>query len=244
MTGPATRSMTIPSLGWTVLGDFLRVIKPLVIFELLFKLAATGLGMLVALVVLELLSRSVGSAAVTNTEIVDFLLSPVGVLVVAVLGLSALLVTVLEHLGVMAIVARFERGQEVTVRGIAGALTFLVPRLLKLKLAGLFWLVLMASPLAVLAGLTYAALLTRHDINYYLAEPSPELPRRGRHRRNPRGNLAGDAGARDMSARSSRSRSSSTRTYPPDRQSGRACGGRKGRSVGWGPSCSAGRSSG
>ena len=175
MTGPATRSMTIPSLGWTVLGDFLRVIKPLVIFELLFKLAATGLGMLVALVVLELLSRSVGSAAVTNTEIVDFLLSPIGVLVVAVLGLSALLVIVLEHLGVMAIVARFERGQEVTVRGIAAALTFLVPRLLKLKLAGLFWLVLMASPLAVLAGLTYAALLTRHDINYYLANRPPSF---------------------------------------------------------------------
>ena len=49
MTGPATRSMTIPSLGWTVFGDFLRVIKPLVIFEILFKLAATGLGMLVGL---------------------------------------------------------------------------------------------------------------------------------------------------------------------------------------------------
>ena len=175
MTGPATRSMTIPSLGWTVFGDFLRVIKPLVIFEILFKLVATGLGMLVASVVLQVLTRYVGSAAVTNTEIVDFLLSPIGVLVVAVLGVSALLVTVLEHLGVMAIVARFERGQEVSVQGIAAALTGLIPRLLKLKFTAFFWLVVMASPLALLAGLTYAALLTRHDINYYLANRPPSF---------------------------------------------------------------------
>ena len=57
MAGPATRSMTIPSLGWTVFGDFLRVIKPLVIFEILFKLVAAGLGMLVASVVLQVLTR-------------------------------------------------------------------------------------------------------------------------------------------------------------------------------------------
>jgi glycerophosphoryl diester phosphodiesterase len=175
MTDPAARSMPIPSLGWTVLRDFLRVFKPLVIFEVLFKLAAAGLGMLVGSVVLQLLMRSAGTAAVTNTEIVDFLLSPVGVLVVAVIGLSALWITVLEHMGVMAIVARFERGDAVSVSGITRALASLTPRLLKLKAEGLFWLVLIASPLALLAGLTYAALLTRHDINYYLADRPPSF---------------------------------------------------------------------
>ena len=42
--------------------------------------------------------------------------------------------------------------------------------LLKLKAKGLAFLTLTAAPLALLAGLTYAALLSHHDINYYLAD--------------------------------------------------------------------------
>ena len=41
---------------------------------------------------------------------------------------------------------------------------------MKLKAKGLAFLTLTAAPLALLAGLTYAALLSRHDINYYLAD--------------------------------------------------------------------------
>jgi glycerophosphoryl diester phosphodiesterase len=124
---------------------------------------------LVSHVVLVLLYRARGTAAVTNTDIVEFCLSPIGVLVLALLGLSALLVIVLEHLGVMTIVARFQRGQTVNVRGISGALASLIVPLMRLKLKGLGYLLLTATPIALLAGLTYAALLSQHDINYYLA---------------------------------------------------------------------------
>ena len=70
----------------------------------------------------------------------------------------------------MAIVARFQRGQKISALGISGTLAALVLPLLKLKAKGLAFLTLTAAPLALLAGLTYAALLSHHDINYYLAD--------------------------------------------------------------------------
>ena len=48
-------------------------------------------------------------------------------------------------------------------------------RFLRLKAKGLTYLLLTAAPLAVLAGLTYLALLSHHDINYYLANRPPSF---------------------------------------------------------------------
>jgi glycerophosphoryl diester phosphodiesterase len=175
MADSSIRSMSITSLGRTVLGDFRRVLQPLIIFEIAFKLLALALGAVVTYLVLGLLTQARGSSAVTNNDIVEFVLSPVGVLVVALLSLSAFLASALEHLGVMMIVARFHRGQELTVRGVTGALAALVVPLARLKLKGLFILLLVSAPLALLAGLTYVALLSQHDINYYLADRPPSF---------------------------------------------------------------------
>jgi glycerophosphoryl diester phosphodiesterase len=175
MPGPLTTSMPISSLSRTVLRDFWRVLKPLVVFEIVFKLAVLALGAPASLLMLGLVTRSTGTAAVTNQDIVEFVLSPAGALIVSLLGLSALLVGVLEHLGVMTIVARFQRGQGLTVRGITGVLAALMLPLLRLKIMGLGILLLLAAPLALLGGLAYAALLSRHDINYYLADRPPSF---------------------------------------------------------------------
>lgn len=170
-------SMTVQSqsasallLTARVFDDFRRFFVPLATFEILFKSAVAILGIAGGAVLLATLVRYTGTSAVTNTDIVDFLLSPVGVLVVAMLGLSALLITVLEHLGVMAIVARFQRGRTISVTGISWTLAALVLPLMKLKAKGLAFLTLTAAPLALLAGLTYLALLSNHDINYYLSD--------------------------------------------------------------------------
>ena len=124
---------------------------------------------------LAILSHSTGSSAVTNTDIVDFLLSPVGVLVVVALGFSAVLIIVFEHLGVMAIVARFQRGRKIAALDISEVLGGALVPLLRIKAMGLGILTLTAAPLAILAGLTYALLLSHHDINYYLADRPPSF---------------------------------------------------------------------
>ena len=173
----AARSFPEPliSLASGVLGDFRRLFVPLAWFELVFKGVVALLGFAGGAGLLAILMQSTGTSAVTNTDIVEFLLTPVGVLVVAMLGLSTLLGTVLEHLGVMAIAARFQRGQKINALEITRILGSLLLRLLRLGAAGLALLVLTAAPLALLGGLTYAALLSAHDINYYLADRPPSF---------------------------------------------------------------------
>ena len=173
----AVRSFPEPliSLAGGVLGDFRRLFVPLAWFELVFKGVVALLGFAGGAGLLAILMESTGTSAVTNTDIVEFLLTPVGVLVVAMFGLSTLLGIVLEHLGVMAIAARFQRGQKINALGITRILGSLLLRLLRLGAAGLALLVLTAAPLALLGGLTYAALLSAHDINYYLADRPPSF---------------------------------------------------------------------
>ena len=173
----AARSFPEPliSLASGVLGDFRRLFVPLAWFELVFKGVAAVLGFAGEAGLLAILMQSTGTSAVTNTDIVEFLLTPVGVLVVAVLGLSTLLAAVLEHLGVMAIAAQFQRGQKIHALGITRILGSLLLPLLRLHAAGLALLALTAAPLALLVGLTYAALLSADDINYYLANRPPSF---------------------------------------------------------------------
>ena len=163
------------SLASGVLGDFRRLFIPLAWFELVFKGVVALLGFAGGAGLLAILMQSTGTSAVTNTDIVEFLLTPVGVLVVAMLGLSTLLGTVLEHLGVMAIAARFHRLLRINALGITRILGSLLLRLSRLEAVGLALLVLTAAPLVLLGGLTYAALLSAHDINYYLADRPPSF---------------------------------------------------------------------
>ena len=151
----AVRSFPEPliSLASGVLDDFRRLFVPLAWFELVFKGVVALLGFAGGAGLLAILMQSTGTSAVTNTDIVEFLLTPVGVLVVAMLGLSTLLCTVLEHLGVMAIAARFQRGQKINALGISRILGSLLLPLLRLKAAGLALLALTAAPLALLGGL-------------------------------------------------------------------------------------------
>ena len=68
-------------------------------FEIVYKSTVAVLGIAGGAVMLALLVRFTGTSAVTNTDIVEFLLSPMGVGIAVAIGLSALLITVIEHSG-------------------------------------------------------------------------------------------------------------------------------------------------
>src|SRR5271165_119355 len=156
----AARSFPEPliSLASGVLGDFRQLFIPLAWFELVFKGVVALLGFAGGAGLLAILMQSTGTSAVTNTDIVEFLLTPVGVLVVAMLGLSTLLGIVLEHLGVMAIAARFQRRLKVDALGITRILGSLLLRLSRLEAAGLALLALTAAPLALLGAIFLVAI--------------------------------------------------------------------------------------
>ena len=79
-------NLTVSALAKSVGRDFLRARRPLCIYEIGFKLVeAWLLAPAVAVVLAAILSRS-GHVAVSNLDILDFLLTPVGLVYGALFG--------------------------------------------------------------------------------------------------------------------------------------------------------------
>jgi glycerophosphoryl diester phosphodiesterase len=115
------------------------------------------------------LIASTGHSAVTNTEIARFLLSTAGILYLVLIATSLMAATLIEHVGVIAIAASHLRGRDVTVSDTLATLAVVFLRLVSFGVKSLATLAFLCAPLVVLGGLTYLALLSRHDINYYLS---------------------------------------------------------------------------
>jgi glycerophosphoryl diester phosphodiesterase len=160
-------------LAGMVLIDLRRVLKPLIVFEAAFKGAAVVLGALGTAWVISPLIETTGRAAVTNTDITRFLLSPAGALAIILLALSFLVGSMIEHIGVISIAAMRPDGREVTMADTLATLRSVALRVLSFGGAKLGMLAAVCTPFVVLAGLGYLVLLTRHDINYYLANRPP-----------------------------------------------------------------------
>jgi glycerophosphoryl diester phosphodiesterase len=155
--------------------DFRRAWKPLVAFEVAFKTAVVALGALGAGWIVGPLIASTGHAAVTNTEIARFLVAPAGIAYLVLIALALMLATLIEHVGVIAIAATPLRGRAVTVSETLAALAAVSLRLFTFGINSLATLAFLCAPFAVVGGLAYLALLSRHDINYYLSNRPPSF---------------------------------------------------------------------
>jgi glycerophosphoryl diester phosphodiesterase len=173
-TGP-TAPPSLRLLTRDVWQDFRRAFKRLVVFEAAFKTALVSLGALGTAWIVGPLIASTGHAAVTNTEIARFLVSPAGIAYLVLIALSMMLGTLIEHVGVIAIAAANLRGRGATARETLAALVAVSLRLVSFGFHSLVTLAFLCAPFAVLGGLAYLALLSRHDINYYLANRPPSF---------------------------------------------------------------------
>jgi glycerophosphoryl diester phosphodiesterase len=158
-----------------VAGDFRRCFAALLAFDVLFKFLATLIFLPLLAGLLFHLLRATGRTAVTNTDILGFLLSPRGVLYGFLFGLKLLGVALLEHAGMIALVALKQTGRW---HGLGNAFIVLASRTARvIRLAALL-LALAAVTMAhfaVLLALTYSFLLGGQDINYYLAARPPRF---------------------------------------------------------------------
>jgi glycerophosphoryl diester phosphodiesterase len=167
--------MTFAELIRGVRDDFRRSFAALVGFETIFKLAVVFLLLPGMAVLLFALIRWSGRTALTTEDILSFILSPWGVLYGFLLGIKVLGITLLEHAGVMAVVALKRSGHW---HGFKHAMTALASRiLLVLRLTALILgiAVVGLAPFAGLTALTYVLLLGQQDINYYLADRPPRF---------------------------------------------------------------------
>jgi glycerophosphoryl diester phosphodiesterase len=153
--------------------DFVRARYALYVYEILFKLAEAWLLVpAIALALAAVLSRA-GHVAVSNLDILDFLLTPLGLLYAALLGTVTVASLLFEQAGVMVLVALNSSAQRPGLRQALGAAFRKSFRVVGLGAVQVALLALALAPFVLLAVLTYRLLLSEHDIYFYLQDRPP-----------------------------------------------------------------------
>jgi glycerophosphoryl diester phosphodiesterase len=155
--------------------DFRRAWRSLVIFEVVFKFAEAWLFVPALAVGLSAVLSRAGHVAVSNRDVLDFLITPSGLLYAALVGVAGAAVLLLEQAGIMVLVARAGVGEPTPVARALFAVPLGVVRVARLGAVKVVLLALTILPFVLLALLSYGVLLSRHDINFYLAERPPRF---------------------------------------------------------------------
>ena len=115
-----------------------------------------------------------GDAALSDEDILFFILSPVGLVSFIVLLSVFSIIIFLEYAALITTAWCTVQGKPVSIRRILTSLAFQAPRLFRLAALVLLRIILNSIPFVLLLALVYQLLLTDYDINYYLAVKPPE----------------------------------------------------------------------
>ena len=126
------------------------------------------------LLMLRLAITLSGNAALSDEDILFFILSPVGLVSFIVLASAFSIIIFLEYAALITAAWGFARNQPVSVTWILRILIFQALRLFRLAVLVLLRVVLNSIPFVLLLALVYQLLLSDYDINYYLAVKPPE----------------------------------------------------------------------
>ncbi|WP_397570698.1 glycerophosphodiester phosphodiesterase family protein [Schlesneria sp. T3-172] len=151
--------------------DFRQLWRELLIFDVLFQLVRAWLIVPLIAMALSFLLFKAGRVAVSNQDIFNFLLSPLGAAYAVTLSATTAVLILLEQAGMLVVIGMRHRPQSAPLEGGHDRLTPLMSsfwRISRLGLLKLSVLTLLAAPLLASAYLTYLVLLTQHDIYYYL----------------------------------------------------------------------------
>ena len=109
-----------------------------------------------------------GDAALSDQDILFFILSPYGFAAFIVLVSIFSIIVFLEYAAMIMVAWLVERGRDVSVPGVLKFLAANASRLFGLAVWILLRVLLFSLPFVALLGLVYMVLLTDYDINYYL----------------------------------------------------------------------------
>jgi glycerophosphoryl diester phosphodiesterase len=161
------------ALARSVWHDFLRARRALIVFEALFKLLEAWLIVPTVALLLAVVLTGAGHVAVSNQDILAFLLTPAGALYAALFGSMAVALQLFEQAGLMVLAARAASGERPSLVRMLVAVFQKAVRLVQLGAVAAALLALAFAPFVLLAVLTYVLLPTQHDIYYYLNERPP-----------------------------------------------------------------------
>jgi len=115
-----------------------------------------------------------GDAALSDQDILFFVLSPGGFLSFIVLGSAFSIIAFLEHAALLTSARSVEEGRAASIRQVFIFLANRFAGLFSLAVRLLLRVILTIVPFALLLALIYYLLLSDHDINYYLSGRPPE----------------------------------------------------------------------
>jgi glycerophosphoryl diester phosphodiesterase len=164
-----------PTLAGPAWRDFRRAWPGLVAFEIAFKLLDAWLLVPAIAWLLSAALAQSGRVAVSNTDILNFLLSPAGMAYAAAFGTVVLALLLLEQAGIMAIAALSGEVDRPPLRRLLPAALGQIGRAVQLSAIKLAALALTLAPFVLLGALAYALLLTQHDIYFYLKDRPPRF---------------------------------------------------------------------
>jgi len=116
-----------------------------------------------------------GQPVVDSTELVSFVLSPRGFLLLFLGAVTLLTIRLVEQAGLSAIVLGALQGETVRARAALRFMLRELPRLASIGARLTGWGLLVAVPPLALAGFFAARLLPKHDVNFYLTNRPPEF---------------------------------------------------------------------
>lgn len=174
MQNSIKETLTVSALARAVWDDYCRTWATLGFFEILFKLLEAWLFIpAVGLALSAILSRA-GHLAVSNRDVLDFLLSPSGLFYAALFGAGAAALLLLEQAGIMVLADHLtgsvKRPPLVQLLRAAFRQAWRVAQLGAVMMA---LLAVACVPFLLLGAVTYGIFLSRHDVNYYLTDRPP-----------------------------------------------------------------------
>ncbi len=165
--------LTVSALTRLVWRDFRHARRALFIWEVAFKVAQAWLFVPAIAAILATVLAGAGHVALSNQDILDFLLTPSGMLYAALLGTLSVAFLLFEQAGIILIAAFAGSSGSQLVKQIPRVLVVKAWRIAQLGALQAALATLALAPFVLLAVLTYRILLSGHDINFYLEERPP-----------------------------------------------------------------------
>ncbi|RLE27730.1 MAG: hypothetical protein DRJ65_01895 [Acidobacteria bacterium] len=153
--------------------DFLRAWPRLLATDVVYKIIALVVLTPVVGLTLKFFIATGGNTVLADQDILYFVLSPVGLAALVVVGAVSLAILTLEQACLMAIGFGETRNLHVRTTDALWYGARQVGSVVRLALRIIVHVLLIAAPFLTAGGLVYLWLLSEHDINFYLAEWPP-----------------------------------------------------------------------
>ena len=165
-----------PRLGETLIEvkrHFIDNLPNLLIFDIFFKIIVTTVFGPISAGIINRLIASGGTYVIGNEQIIDFVLSPLGIIAVIISGALALAIYFAEQTGIVLIASRSRFGIHLrsyeAFYGMVKHLRTLIELGARQMIIGLLYL----APLTAMLVAAYYYVNSRYDLNFLLVEKPP-----------------------------------------------------------------------